>query len=72
MNEIVVRFSPNELDAEVAAGALRAGGLHPRLARDDASLGIAGTLSVGRFVVLVPEHEAKRAREILHEPNRHR
>jgi hypothetical protein len=65
-----VLFAPNEIEAQTAAGALRANRLHPRVARDDADamLGIAGGLSVGRFVVLVPESEARSAREILGPP----
>jgi len=68
VNEVAVHFAANQVDAEVAASALRAERLRPRVARDDALLGVAGGLSVGRFVVLVPEHEATRARAILREP----
>ena len=67
MNEVAVHFAANQVDAEVAASALRAEHLRPRVARDDAMLGVAGALSVGRFVVLVPEDEATRARAVLHE-----
>jgi len=70
MNEVAVHFSRDEVDAQLAASALRAGGLHPRLIRDDALMGVAGGLSVGRFAVLVPEGEARPAREILREPER--
>ena len=68
MKEVAVHFSPNQVDAEVAASTLRAYDLHPRVARDDAMLGVAGGLSAGRHVVLVPEREAARARVILDEP----
>ena len=70
MNEVAVHFSPNQVEAEVALSALRDHELHPRLVRDDAMLGVAGGMSVGRFAVLVPEREAARAREILNEPLR--
>lgn len=70
MNEVAVHFSPNQVDAEVAVSALRAYDLHPRVARDDAMLGVTGGMSVGRFVVLVPEREAARARAVLSEPVR--
>lgn len=68
MNEVAVHFAPNQVEAEVAASALRAYDLHPRVARDDALLGIAGTVSVGRFVIFVPSREAARARAVLSEP----
>lgn len=63
-------FARNELEAETAAGALRANRLHPRVARDDsdAMLGVAGGISVGRFAVMVPDGEAGLAREILGPP----
>lgn len=70
MNEVAVHFSPNQVDAEVAASTLRAFNLHPRVIRDDAMLGVTGGMSVGRFAILVPEREAARAREILDEPVR--
>jgi len=68
MNEVAIHFAPNQMEAEVAASALRADDLHPRVARDDAMLGVAGSLSVGRFVILVPSREAARARAVLSEP----
>jgi hypothetical protein len=70
MNEIAVHFAPNEIEAESAAGALRANRLHPRVVRDDTfpSRGIAS--SVGWFVVYVPGSEARSAREILRPPRR--
>ncbi|MGH2472096.1 MAG: hypothetical protein ACRDG6_06810 [Candidatus Limnocylindria bacterium] len=70
MNEVAVHFAPNQVDVEVAASALRAHLLHPRVVRDDPMLGVAGGMSVGRFVVLVPEREAARARAVLREPIR--
>lgn len=70
MNEVAVHFSPNQVDAEVAVSALRAYDLHPRLARDDAMLGVAGGVSIGRYVVLVPEREAAQARAVLDDPIR--
>jgi hypothetical protein len=70
MNEVAVHFAPNQVDAEVAASALRAAHLRPRVARDDAMLGVAGQMSVGRFVVFVPEEQAARARDVLGEPLR--
>ena len=62
-----MHFALNEIDAEVAAGALRASRLHARVARDplDDSLAIGGRLAPGRCVVLVPEAEASAARRIL-------
>jgi hypothetical protein len=70
VSEVVVHFAQNELDAQTAAGALRANRLHPRVSRDptDAMLGVAGGISMGRFVVLVPDREARIAREILQPP----
>ena len=72
MNETPVLFARNEIEAETAAGALRANRLHPRVVRDDmdAMLGIAGRLSVGHFAVLVPEGEARAARAVLRPPKR--
>lgn len=72
MNEVAVLFAVNEIDAQVAAGALRANRLHPRVTRDplDDSLAIGGRLYRGRCVVLVPESEQRAAREILREPRR--
>ena len=70
MSDVAVHFSPNQIDAEVTSSALRAHDLHPRIARDDAMLGVAGGVSVGRYVVLVPESEATLARNVLREPIR--
>jgi len=67
VNEVAVHFAPNQMEAEVAASALRAYDLHPRVARDDALLGVAGSLSVGRFAIYVPAREAARARAVLSE-----
>lgn len=70
MSDVPVHYAPNELDAQTAAGALRANGLRPRVARDDADamLGVAGGISVGRWIVFVREGEARRAREVLQTP----
>ena len=68
MNDVAIHFAPNQMEAEVAASALRAYDLHPRVARDDAMLGVAGSLSVGRFVIFVPSREVARARAVLSEP----
>jgi hypothetical protein len=70
VSDVPVHFSPNQIDAEVTSSALRAHNLHPRIARDDAMMGVAGGLSVGRFVVFVPESEAPIARNVLREPTR--
>jgi hypothetical protein len=72
VRDVVVHFTTNEIDAETAAGALRANHLHPRVARDDADPLIARGSAIGRFVVLVPEGEDDDAREILREPKRRR
>jgi len=69
MNEVAVHFARDRVDAEVAASALRAAKLHPRIARDDASpLVSSGGANVGRHVVYVPEIEERIAREVLEEP----
>jgi hypothetical protein len=72
VSEITVHFARNEIDAQVAAGALRANRLHPRVIRDplDDSIAIRGRLQAGRCVVVVPEEEAPAAREILRPPRR--
>ena len=62
MKEEAVKFAASQIDAEVAAAALRAAHLRPRVVRDDPMLGIAGGVSIGRFVVLVPEKDAAHAR----------
>ena len=69
MKEVGVHFAANQMDAEVASSALRAAGLHPRIALD-ATLGLAGglTSSTGRRVIYVPEEEEKAARDVLQEP----
>jgi hypothetical protein len=56
------------MDAETAAAALRARGLHPRVERDSPMAGVAGRTSLGRFVVIVPAREAHRARLVLGTP----
>jgi len=70
VSEVAVHFAPNRMDAEVAASALRAEHLHPRIAPDPASeiLARGAMTSVGRWLVYVPEHEEAQSREILDEP----
>jgi len=69
MNDVAVHFARDRVGAEVAASALRAGRLHPRIVRDDATPWVgSGGAAIGRHVVLVPEVEEQRAREILEEP----
>ena len=69
MNEVAVHFAPNGTDAEVAASALRAAGLHPRVALDTTFGLAAGLMSnSGRRVIFVPATEEEDAREVLHEP----
>ena len=71
MNEVAVHFAMNHMDAEVAASALRAAGLRPRIALDSSLGAVTGiTTSVGRRVVYVPAEERRRAQEILEEPVR--
>ena len=71
MKEVAVHFAVNHMDAEVAASALRAAGLHPRIVLDSSIGGLTGiTTSVGRRVVFVPAEERRRAQEILEEPVR--
>ena len=70
MSEVAVHFAPKRMDAEVAASALRAEHLHPRIAPDPASgiLARGAATSAGRWLVYVPEHEEAQSREILDEP----
>lgn len=69
MNEVAVHFAVHEIDAEVAASALRAGRLHPRVAPDPATPTFRGSgAPAGRWLVYVPEREEARARGILGEP----
>jgi hypothetical protein len=70
VNEVAVHFAPNRVDAEVAASALRAERLHPRIAPDQTGLRFPGgsPTSGGRWLVYVPDHEEGQAREILDEP----
>ena len=65
-----MHFAPKRMDAEVAASALRAEHLHPRIAPDPASgiLARGAATSAGRWLVYVPEHEEAQSREILDEP----
>jgi hypothetical protein len=69
VNEVAVHFTLNHMDAEVAASALRAAGLHPRIALDT-SFGLAAglTSNSGRRVVFVRADEERQAREVLQEP----
>ena len=69
MNEVVVHFAANGTDADVAASALRAAGLHPRIALDT-TFGLAAglTSNSGRRVIFVPASEEGEAREVLEEP----
>lgn len=69
MNEVAVHFAANGTDADVAASALRAAGLHPRIALDT-TFGLAAglTSNSGRRVIFVPATEEEDAREVLQEP----
>jgi hypothetical protein len=69
MNEVAVHFAANGTDADVAASALRAAGLHPRVALDG-TFGLASglTSNSGRRVIFVPATEEDDAREVLQEP----
>jgi hypothetical protein len=69
MNEVAVHFAANGTDADVAASALRAAGLHPRIALDT-TFGLAAglTSNSGRRVIFVPATEEGEAREVLQEP----
>lgn len=70
MTEVVVHFAVDQMDAEVAASALRAERLHPRIAPETtpSRLGAAGQTTAGRWLVYVREQEERLAREILDEP----
>ena len=70
MNEVAVYFAYNRMDAEVAASALRAERLHPRIAPDQSGFRFPGgsPTTAGRWLVYVPDFEEKQAREILEEP----
>jgi hypothetical protein len=69
VNEVAVHFAANGTDADVAASALRAAGLHPRIALDT-TFGLAAglTSNSGRRVIFVPATEEGEAREVLQEP----
>ena len=64
-----MHFAANGTDADVAASALRAAGLHPRIALDT-TFGLAAglTSNSGRRVIFVPATEEGEAREVLQEP----
>ena len=70
MSEVVVHFAIDQMDAEVAASALRAERLHPRIAPDITAsrFGAQGVTTAGRWLVYVPNREERQAREILDEP----
>ena len=70
MSEVVVHFAIDQMDAEVAAAALRAERLHPRIAPDITAsrFGAQGVTTAGRWLVYVPEREERAARDILDEP----
>jgi hypothetical protein len=70
MNDVIVHFAVDQMDAEVAASALRAERLHPRIAPDITAsrFGAGGVTTAGRWLVYVPDREEHQAREILEEP----
>jgi hypothetical protein len=70
MTDVVVHSAIDQMDAEVAASALRAGRLHPRIAPDITAsrFGAGGQTTAGRWLVYVREQEEQLAREILDEP----
>jgi hypothetical protein len=72
MSDVIVHFAIDRMDAEVAASALRAERLHPRIAPDITSsrFGAGGVTTAGRWLVYVPKLEERQAREILEEPVR--
>ena len=69
MSDVAVMYPRDHMEAETAAAALRAAGLHPRIALDT-PLGLGGglTTSSGRRIIFVPTQEAPRATTILGEP----
>jgi hypothetical protein len=69
VTDVIVHHAIDQMDAEVAASALRAERLHPRIAPDITAsrFGAAGVTTAGRWLVYVPEREAEQAREILEE-----
>jgi hypothetical protein len=69
LKEVAVHFALNHMDAEVASSALRAAGLHPRIALDTTlGLGAGITSNTGRRVIYVPAAEERQARVVLEEP----
>jgi hypothetical protein len=70
VSDVIVHFAVDQMDAEVAASALRAERLHPRIAPDITAsrFGARGVTTAGRWLVYVPEREEGQAREILEEP----
>lgn len=69
MSDVIVHFAVDQMDAEVAASALRAERLHPRIAPDTTAsrFGAGEVTTAGRWLVYVPEREEGQAREILEE-----
>ena len=68
MSDVAIYFARDRMDADVAASALRAARLHPRIALDT-PFGQGGiTTNTGRRVVYVPASEEGRARGVLQEP----
>lgn len=62
-------YPRDHMEAETAAAALRAAGLHPRIALDNTlGLGAGLTSNSGRRILFVAASEAKKARSILGEP----
>ena len=69
MNEVVVHFARDHMEAEVAVSAIRTARLHPRVALDNnLGLGAGLTSNSGRRVVFVPADEEQRAHDVLDEP----
>jgi len=70
VSDVPVHFAPDRMDAEVAASALRAERLHPRIAPDQSGFRfpIGSPVTGGRWLVFVPDFEEGQAREILEEP----
>ena len=57
MSEVAVHFAPDRMDAEVAASALRAERLHPRIAPDQSGFRFLpwSATTGGRWLVYVPD-----------------
>ncbi|MFN2519877.1 MAG: hypothetical protein ABR525_02395 [Candidatus Limnocylindria bacterium] len=63
-----VHHEDHEASAEVVAAGLRAQGIPAAVERDDDLLAITGPLSRGRFAIVVPDRQSRRARRALGEP----